>query len=83
MKKRKLRKNYAWSFVIFITLLLYSCSVKQSPDIRVLIKAKCVYNTGKEAKFVSNIYDYSEIIIQSDVSKYEVGKFYYIEITKK
>ncbi len=83
MKKKELHKNYVLIIVIFITLFLISCSIKESPDIRILIRAKCVYNSGKEAKFESNVYDYSEIIIQNDVNKYVVGKFYYIEITKK
>ncbi len=83
MKKKELIKNYALSIVIFITLFLTSCSVNNVCDIRVLIKAKCVYNSGEEARFESNIHDYAEIIIQNNVNKYEVGKYYYIEIRKK
>lgn len=78
-----LSKNYALIMVIFITLFWGSCSIKNKPDIRVLVKAKCIYNSGEEARFESNIYDYAEIIVQSEVSKYEVGKYYYIEIRKK
>lgn len=83
MEKKKLNKNYILIIVIFIALFFTSCSIKNRPDIVVLIKAKCIYNSGNEARFESNVYDYSEIIVQNDVSKYEVGKFYYIEIKKK
>lgn len=64
-------------------ITFFSCSSRIDAAYIILVKAKCVYNSGEEARFESNNRNYTEIVIQSDVKKYEVGKYYYIEFRKK
>lgn len=64
-------------------LMLCACTVRNDDAVTILIKVKCVYNSGEEARFESNTYQYSEIVILKDVKEYEVGKFYYLEFRKK
>ncbi len=64
-------------------LFLCACSTRNDADVTVLVKVKCVYKSGDEARFESNSYEYSEIVIQKDVKDYVVGKYYYLEFRKK
>lgn len=64
-------------------LMLCACASRDEGGVTVLVKVKCVYNSGEEARFESNTYQYAEVVIQKNVKDYVVGKYYYFEFRKK
>jgi hypothetical protein len=66
-----------------LLLQLFACTSRKDAELMVFVKAKCVYKSSSVAKFESNTYQYSEIVVRKDVKKYEVGKYYYLEFRKK